>query len=109
MFVCISSKLIKFYKTEIMSASSVLWLPYLTGAGKKSTASSESKALLQSKLKADTSHSAKLDSQKKPAIVLPSFRSKDAAFSEGKPDIKQENEDFDSQRYVTFTFFFFLT
>ncbi|CAG5130253.1 unnamed protein product [Candidula unifasciata] len=68
------------------------------GLIKKSTASSESKALLQTKVKVETPQPSKLDSQKYhkqpgPAIVLPSFKSKEAVALE----IKQEVEDSDDK------------
>ncbi|BFZ01107.1 hypothetical protein BsWGS_04145 [Bradybaena similaris] len=74
----------------------------MTGVIKKSTASFESKALLQTKVKTETPHGSKLDSQKYhklpgPAIVLPSFKSKEAAALESKVEIKQEVVDSDSK------------
>uniref|UniRef100_A0A0B7BL87 Uncharacterized protein n=1 Tax=Arion vulgaris TaxID=1028688 RepID=A0A0B7BL87_9EUPU len=65
------------------------------GSAKKSSASNESKALLQTKVKNESSQSSKTDGQKYhkhvgPAIVLPSFKPKDATHFDGKDEIKQE-------------------
>ena len=60
---------------------------------KKSTASSESKALLQSKVKTEATVSSKLDSTKyklhTPSISLPSFSSK-PGFLPSEPEVKEE-------------------
>ncbi|CAL1539224.1 unnamed protein product [Lymnaea stagnalis] len=67
----------------------------LTGQGKKGTASSESKALLQTKVKSDSSNkldSVKYQKQPGPAIVLPSFKLKDTSQFDGKEEGKQDKK-----------------
>ncbi|KAH9520269.1 SURP and G-patch domain-containing protein 1 [Bulinus truncatus] len=64
---------------------------------KKGIASSESKALLQTKVKSEAATTNKVDSvkyqkQPGPSIVLPSFKLKDTYQFDGKEEIKQEKQ-----------------